>query len=196
MDEQSNNLALFLFEINSLRKIARSHRQTLLSDDISDNIGSHSFMVPSIGIFLAEKEGVDIGKVVSMCVTHDWKETRSGDQNWIHKKYVSVDQNAIGLDQFGLHQSTYVRDIVNEYEQRESLESIIAKDADVIAQIILLKEYALQGNAEAQLWLMGKDSQKPYSRIDSLKRDVSKQLAKAIYDCNVSDWWKDSYMKL
>ena len=33
----------FLLELGTMRKLARSHRQVLLTDDISDNISSHSF---------------------------------------------------------------------------------------------------------------------------------------------------------
>ncbi len=39
---------------------------------------------------------------------------------------------------------------MNEYKVRESLESKVAKDADILDQIFILKEYALTGHKEAQ----------------------------------------------
>src|SRR5690554_5356596 len=89
----------FLFEIGSLKKIARSHRQSFLTDDLSDNISSHSHRVSVIGYFLAKSEGANIEKVLTMCVFHDVGEARSGDQTWVHKKYVKVFEDEILNDQ-------------------------------------------------------------------------------------------------
>lgn len=186
-------LANFIFEISTLRKTARSHRQTLLTDDLSDNISSHSNQVTVIGIFLAEIEGAKIERVVCMCASHDWPETRSGDHNWIHKIYTQIDTERIIADQFLLHQSKFMQGIIAEYEERKTLESIIAKDADTIAQAVLLREYAMQGNKEALAWLEGKSNKGPYAWADRCKLDSAKELCKVIYDVNPSDWWKSSY---
>src|SRR3989304_1489360 len=68
------SLASFFFELGTLRKILRSHRQTLLTDDLSDNIASHSFRVTLIGWFLAKLEQADPYKVLLMCLFHDFSE--------------------------------------------------------------------------------------------------------------------------
>lgn len=187
-------MANFLFEISTLRKTARSHRQTLLTDDLSDNIASHSFQVTAFGIFLAEIEGAKIDRVVCMCTSHDWPETRSQDHNWVHKKYVTVDVDRIIADQFLLHQSPYMKEVIAEYEERKTLESIIAKDADTLGQLLLLKEYEQQGNKEATVWLKGKTNERPYAWVERLKLESAKELGRAIYDINPSDWWKGSYV--
>jgi putative hydrolase of HD superfamily len=72
-----SSLAKFLFEVGSLRKIARSHRQKFLTDDLSDNIASHSFRVIHIGYLLAKMEKADVSKVMLMCLYHDVGESRS-----------------------------------------------------------------------------------------------------------------------
>ena len=46
----------FLFEIGTLRKIPRAHQQVLLTQDLSDNIASHSYRVAMIAWFLAKME--------------------------------------------------------------------------------------------------------------------------------------------
>ncbi len=89
----------FLFEIGSLRKIPRAHRQSLLTEDVTDNISSHSYRVTHIGFMLAKLEKADPYKVMVMCLFHDIEETRSGDQNWINKRYVKVAHEEIRHDQ-------------------------------------------------------------------------------------------------
>lgn len=124
------NLAGFLFEIGTLRKIPRAHMQTLLTNDLSDNIASHSFRVSIIGWFLAQEEKIDPYKVTVMCLFHDVNEARSGDQNWIHKRYVKVFDDEISKDQLeNLPQSSKLRDLMEEYKKRKTKEAKIAKDA-------------------------------------------------------------------
>jgi len=77
MNKDIKEITHFLYEIGTLRKIARSHNQALLTSDISDNIASHSYRVTNIGWFLAKLEKVDPHKVVMMCLLHDTPETRT-----------------------------------------------------------------------------------------------------------------------
>lgn len=102
IDGSTKKLVSFFFEVGTLRKILRSHRQTLLTDDLSDNIASHSFRVSMIGWFLAAAEKADPHRVVMMCLLHDLEETRAGDQNWVHKKYVKVFEEEIREGQLEL----------------------------------------------------------------------------------------------
>ena len=89
------DISKFFYEMGTLRKVSRAHRQLLLTDDPSDNIASHTFRVCIIGMILAQLENVDIPKVVLMCLLHDITESRSGDQNWVNKKYVKVFEEEI-----------------------------------------------------------------------------------------------------
>jgi len=179
-------LAHFLYELGTLRKTARAHRQTLLTDDLSDNIASHSYRVAIIGWLLAELENANPDKIIKMCLLHDIAETRSNDQNWIHKRYVKVFENEITNDQLkNLPQETKFKKILSEYNKRETLESKIAKDADLIDQILLLKEYGWQGNKEAKEWLKGAEQGK------KLTTTSAKVLQKEIISQKPSDWWQN-----
>ena len=188
--EFPQKLSNFFFELGTLRKLARAHRQTLLTDDLSDNIASHSYRVVMIGWFLANLEQVDPYKVVTMCLFHDTGESRSGDQNWVHKKFVKVFDDEIHDSQlktlpFGekLHQ------VNREYHERKTKEAILAKDADLIDQILLLKEYAWQGNQEAASWLHKKITNNAQFR--NLKTTSAKKIARKIFTSRPSDWWSD-----
>lgn len=178
-------LANFFFEVGSLRKIARSHRQALLTDDLSDNIASHSYRVTVIGWFLAHLEKADPYQVVTMCLFHDISETRSGDQNWVNKKYVKAFEEEILADQFGnLPFNQELLQTNKEYQARDSLEAKIAKDADVIDQILLLKEYAWRGNKESAIWLRGKGG-----HFNLLQTESARRIAAKILSSKPSDWW-------
>lgn len=183
----TSEIIKFLYEIGTLRKIARSHRQNLYTDDLSDNIASHSYRVTMIGYVLSILEKVDTNKVIKMCLLHDTDETRSNDQNWIHKKYVKVFEDEIQLDQFkfaGKYKD--FENIKNEYNKRESKESLVAKDADMLDQILLLKEYAWAGNHEAKRWLSGRQE-------DFLSTKSAKKLYKEIKKQKPSDWWSNNW---
>ena len=191
-DKSEERLADFLFELGTMRKIMRIHRQTLLTDDMSDNIASHSFRAAMIGWLLAQKEGADPYKVVMMCLLHDFGETRSNDHNWVHKRYTKVFDEEIIDEQYNSLPFPELKDLAVEYKKRESVEAIIAKEADLIDQILLLKEYEWQGNKEAAIWLHGKDEDKRVSvQIKKLHLESAKELAQSIYDRNPSDWWGD-----
>lgn len=179
-----NKLAFFLFEIGSLRKIPRSHMQTLLTHDLSDNIASHTFRVALIGYFLAKQEKADPYKTLLMCLIHDLSEARSGDKNWVHKKYVKVFENEITQDQFQqLPSSTELLQLSQEYSERKTLESKIAKDADLVDQLLLEKEYSWAGNQEAREWSKSK------SAFKSMSTTSAKRLAKLVYKTRPSAWW-------
>lgn len=181
--------ANFLYEIGSLRKIARAHRQSLLTDDMSDNIASHTFRVAWIGWIIAKQEKADLYKVLLMCLLHDTSEARSGDQNWVHKKYVKVFETEIARDQlWGIPGENDLTKILNEYKARKTKEAKIAKDADLIDQILLLKEYEWAGNKEAADWL-GKNKGRGNMSYKLLVTKSGKGLAREILRQNPSDWW-------
>jgi len=173
----------FLFEAGTLRKLARSHRQRLLTDDLSDNIASHSFRVSLIGYILANLERADVSKVLLMCLFHDVPEARSNDLNWVHKKYVKVFENEIINDQLvGLPNCGELKEVAKEFNIRTTKESRIAKDADNIDQVLLLKEYYWAGNREAESWLKSRRQEK------LLYTDSAKYLLKLIYKQEPGAW--------
>lgn len=187
--KKQQRIADFLFEVGTMRKLARIHRQTLLTDDMSDNIATHSYRVSFIGWHLAKEEKADLYKTVMMCLLHDVAETRSGDHNWVHKKYVKVFDKEIAKDQLGTLPYPDFEELVDEYNKRTTKEAILAKDADLLDQILLLREYEWLGNREAGVWLRGKGKNKINAQLLNLKSTTAKALGKVILKKNPSDWW-------
>ncbi|MBI2623274.1 MAG: HD domain-containing protein [Candidatus Liptonbacteria bacterium] len=187
---RDEKLANFLFEAGTMRKLLRVHRQTLLTDDMSDNIASHSFRVALIAWALARKERADVGKVVLMALLHDLGEARSNDHNWVHKRYMKVFNDEIITEQLGGLPFGDLHMLAREYEARKKKEAIIAKDADLLDEILLLREYEWQGNREAMKWLYeGKGKLRTNAQLKKLKLKSSKELGRAIYEVEPSAWW-------
>lgn len=184
-------LADFLYELGTMRKVLRIHRQTLLSDDVSDNIATHSYRVTMIGWLLAEMEGADKYKTVMMCLLHDAGEIRTNDHNWVHKRYSKTYDDEVLEEQLGSLPFRELFELGAEYEKRESREAVIAKDADMIDQILLLREYEWQGNKEAAIWLRGKNGVDSSRHLTALKTDSARELAQSILDRDPSDWWNE-----
>lgn len=183
-----SRIANFLFEIGTMRKLPRMHRQPLLTDDTSDTIASHSFRVAMIAWFLAKKEKADLYKAVMMALTHDMGEARTGDHNWIHKRYVKIFEDEVNKEQLGTLPYDDLKELADEYAKRDSKEAIIAKNADILDQILLLREYEWQGNQEAKLWLYGKNK-KGQSQLSKLTLPSARALGKELYRVSPSEWW-------
>ncbi|MDO8590212.1 MAG: HD domain-containing protein [bacterium] len=190
-DSNEQKIVRFLFEMGTMRKLPRMHRQTLLTDDMSDNIATHSYRATLIGWFLAKMEKADPYKVVMMCLTHDMGEVRTGDHNWIHKKYVKIFDEEIKAEQLGTLPFGDLKEIADEYDKRESVEAIIAKEADLIDQLFLLREYVWQGNKEALIWLEGKPGEggEKDKYLERFKTKSGKALAKIALSEDPSSWW-------
>ncbi len=190
-NKNQDKITNFLYEIGTMRKLMRIHRQVLLTDDMSDSIASHSYRVTMISWFLAKEEGADPYKTVMMSLLHDVAEVRSNDHNWIHKKYVKIYEDEITNEQLGSLPYSDLKDFIDEYEKRESKEAILAKEADVLDQILLLREYAWSGNKEANVWLYGKGKAKVNAQLEKLKTKTGKKLGESIYKVGPSDWWNN-----
>lgn len=184
-------IANFLFEIGTMRKLPRMHRQMLLTADDSDTIASHSYRVAIIAWILAKQEGADPYKSVMMALLHDIAEARTGDHNWVHKKYVKVFEDEVHKEQLHGMPFPELKEFIDEYEKRESKEALVAKHADLLDQVLLLREYQWQGNQEANVWLNGKGKAKGNAQLNKLTLKKAKELGKAICSTSPSAWWDD-----
>ncbi|MCP6718778.1 MAG: HD domain-containing protein [Patescibacteria group bacterium] len=169
----------FLFEIATLRRLTRSHRQMI--QEVSDNISDHCFRVAIIGMILANLEKCDANKVLKMCLFHDIPEARTGDANFINKQYVDLrEEEAINDQMKGLPIADEVLDLHREFEERKSKESIVARDADLLDQMVLQQEYFYKDKKNRKIW-------HDHSEKD-LKTESAKELAKKIRESNPFEW--------
>jgi len=85
------DLADFLFEVGMLKKTPRSGFQFLGSG--SESVAEHVLQTLYIGYVLCKLEpAVNELTVLRLCLVHDLPEARTGDMNYMNKKYVTVDE--------------------------------------------------------------------------------------------------------
>jgi putative hydrolase of HD superfamily len=177
------NIAHFLFELGMLKRTPRSGFQFLGSG--SETVAEHIFRATLIGYTLARLDGqADPGRVVLLCLFHDVPEARTGDLNYVNKKYLRADETRavedlartlpFGDDYRALHA---------EFTAKQSREARLAHDADQLEMILALKEHKDLGNRYADEWF-------PFS-LQRLQTDVAKRLAETIWNTDSSRWWFD-----
>ena len=88
----------FLFEVGMLKKTPRTGYQFLGSG--KESVADHSFRTAVIGYILATQQpAADRNRVVLMCLFHDFPEARTGDHNYVNKRYVTADEDGALRDQ-------------------------------------------------------------------------------------------------
>lgn len=175
----SKKIVNYFFEIASLRRLTRSHRQVI--EEVSDNVSDHSFRVAIIGMILAKLENCDENKVIKMCLFHDVAEARIGDANFINQQYVDLHEEEARKDQAeGLPIGKEVLEFLNEYGRLQTKESIIAKDADLLDQMVLQQEYFYNDKKNGKRWQDHTEK--------GLKTESAKVLAKKIRLSNPFGW--------
>lgn len=175
----TDKIVNFFFEVASLRRLTRSHRQAI--SEVNDNISDHSFRVAVIGMMLAELEKCDANKVLKMCLFHDLPEARTGDANFVNQQYLKIyEEDALKDQMDNLPIADEVMDLFKEYEKQETKEAILAKDADKLDQMILQQEYFYKDKENRIIW--------HNHTLKSLKSETAKKLADNIMVTNPLDW--------
>ena len=143
----------FLFEVGMLKKTPRTGYQFLGSG--GESVADHSFRTAVIGYVLASQEPeADRNKVVLMCLFHDFPEARTGDHNYVNKRYVKTDEERAVSDQVrGLVFRDEIIGLTREFNSCDTLEARLAKDADQLDLILELKGQLDSGNPNAEEWL-------------------------------------------
>ena len=176
-----HDIANLLFEAGMLARTPRTGLQFLGSGQQS--VAEHSFRVAFIGYVLGQiEEDVDADRVVKLCLLHDLPEARTGDHNYMNKKYVHVDEDkAIGDITKTIPFGPDIKEALAEFKKMETKESLLANDADQLELIVLLKERRDLGNKYADEWIS-------YA-IKRLKTGVAKKLADTITTTDSTQWW-------
>jgi putative hydrolase of HD superfamily len=175
------NIANFLFEVGMLKKTPRTGLQFLGSGE--ESVAEHVFRVAIIGYALARLHSdVDELKILKMCFLHDLPEARTGDLNYVNKKYVIADEKKAVQDlaetiPFG----TNIQEMIEEFNQAETIEARLANDADQLELILMLKEHKDLGNRYAEEWIS--------FALKRLRTETAQDLARAILETDSTSWW-------
>jgi len=175
------NIANFLFEAGMLKRTPRSGFQFLGTG--AESVAEHIFRTTYIGYSLAKlAQGVDVDRMIKMCLFHDLPEARTGDLNYVNKKYVEANEKKAIEDLAAtLPFGDEIRELVLEFNEGKTGEAKLARDADQLEMILALKEYKDLGNTYAEEWLA--------FSLKRLQTDAAKELAKVILETDSSLWW-------
>lgn len=146
----------FIFETGVLKRAARTG-WWFAGIRNPETIAEHSFRTAIIGMMLAAMEGADPARVSMMCLLHDTQETRITDIPHIARRYVTAAPNTeITADQVAACPPAVadaVKAAVAEYETGETLEAVVARDADKLECLVQAVEYRHQGTNGVQRWI-------------------------------------------
>ncbi len=147
------NIAKFIFELGMLKKTPRTGYQFLGRG--GENVAAHSFRTAMIAFILARLHGqADVWRTVALALVHDLAEARTGDHNYVNRRYIQVDELKVAADQVqGLPFGQEVLEYLSEFEAAETIEAQLARDADQLDLIYELKAHHDLGNSYAVRWI-------------------------------------------
>lgn len=174
-------IADFLFEVGMLKRTPRSGFQFLGTG--KETVAEHSLRCAVIGYTLSRMSGTsDTSKIVLMCLFHDLVEARTGDLNYVNKRYVTTDEASalrdMTSDLFFGHE---IRELTEEFNAKITFESLLANDADQIEMILQLKELGDLGNPYSGEWIL--------TVTKRLRTEEGEQLCRSIMNTDFSAWW-------
>ncbi|MBW2086851.1 MAG: HD domain-containing protein, partial [Deltaproteobacteria bacterium] len=104
--------------------------------------------------------------------------------NYVNKQYVKVDEVRAGADfAANVPCGPEIEALLEEFRARETLESLLANDADQLDLAVELKEKQDLGNRYAAEWLTFAQKR--------VKTEVGQDLFQAIMETDWAQWWFD-----
>lgn len=188
-DAQAKGTAGYLLEMGMLKRAKRSGWWIAGVKD-PETIAEHSFRTAIIGSVLAMMEGADPAKVSLLCLFHDTQETRVSDIPHIGRRYLEAMPNEkVTADQLAdAHPAVAsgVQRVVEEYEHGDSIEVVVAHDADKLECLVQAVEYREQGYQNVQNWID--------SSLSKLKTASAQALAEAALNMTSLEW-QQTYLR-
>jgi putative hydrolases of HD superfamily len=172
----------YLNEIGMLNRTPRSGFMFLGSG--SQSVSQHMYRMLHIAFLLTRISDVKVDELhlLNLVMFHDLPEARTGDHNYVNKKYVREDLDGLLVE--GARQWPYGDEItacIREFETHETPVARIASDADQLELLLMLKEQSDLGNPHVEDWVT--------SLLARLKTDAGKQLAQEILATRWDEWW-------
>lgn len=188
MSEDLGRLVDFLFEAMMLKRTPRTGYAFLGHG--RENVAEHSFGVTVLAFTLVRMNGrADLTRTLKLALFHDLAEARTGDLNYMNKRYVSMDEDQALADAVsGLPFEGELLENWREWRAGESLEARLAHDADQLDMVLELHRLETLGSREAKDWLF-------YAQ-KRLKTHDGRQLFEEIVCSDPSHWWfekRDDY---
>ncbi len=146
----SRNSFFLIQQAGALLQMPRAHRRNLWTS--FDTIASHSYHVATIAYVLCKMEWLSDEQAMKWCtigVFHDLAEARTGDHDFVAKKYNDCNEDQAVSDQFtNVDWGPWLQALLDTYEHRTDPISKCVKDADQLAQMYHERVLMRQGNKD------------------------------------------------
>jgi putative hydrolases of HD superfamily len=174
--EDAEALAGFAYELGLLKRIRRSGWWHAGVRD-PESVAEHTMRTAHLAALIAAEEGADPARAAFLALWHDSQETRTGDLPHTATAYLTKpDPRQITADQteqLPERSRRMVRDAVDEYETRQTLEARCAKDADKLEMLLQAVEYREAGVQRTEGW------------IDSARKDLNTETSRRIAEAAI-----------
>ena len=155
-----------------------------------ESVAEHSFGVVVLAFTLVRLNGrADLLRTLRLALFHDLAEARTGDLNYMNKRYATPDEDqALADATSGLPFGPEILEGWAEWRAGQTLEARLAADADQLDMILELRRLQTLGSAGAADWLF-------YAQ-KRLKTDEGRQLYEEIAQADPTRWWfekRDDY---
>lgn len=186
--KQTKQLANLIYEAANVKRMLRTGWQRL--GDNEEGVGEHSFMTAVISYLLARQingqgnpdRQVSMEKILVMSIFHDFHEGRTGEMDKVAKLYMTRHEDKANADIFSEVDGELLQ-LLNEYEAKQTLESLVVYEANVIAFGVECKILMERGNTHAKEWM---DANSLRVRLAE-----SVELMALLSKTDSQDWWKD-----
>ncbi len=173
-DEESREIANFLFEVGNLKRIKRSGWWLAQIKD-PESVAEHSHRCSIVALIIAKMEGLNDEECTRICAAasiHDLHETRILDLNKVSARYVEItDEKTFEVEKEQREKMPKeIKKLFEKLLQLSEKEKTILKDADYLECAIQAKEYLENGHLDCLEW------------IESVEKRLKTKSAKAILD--------------
>jgi len=181
---ENKNILNFFFELGQLRRIEHEGWR-LAGIDHPESVADHTLRAAQVAYVLAHMEGYqNPAEVCAIVVFHDIGECRVGDIHKVANRYVTSDEGRAVKEQLEkldvLGEDIY--SLWKQVEHKDTKAGIIAKDADLLEQAVMGKEYLERGYTFAQDWINNVSKR--------LQTKSAKRLLAGLKDSHSNDWWQ------
>jgi putative hydrolases of HD superfamily len=143
-----------------------------------ESVAEHTVRAAQLAMMIAAEEGADPARAALLALLHDSQETRTGDLPHTAAAYLTKPApRGITADQtehLPARSRDVIRGAVDEYESRQTLEALCAKDADKLDMLLQAVEYRDTGVRRVDGW------------IDSARKDLKTETARRIGEAAIS----------
>ena len=187
MSRSINKKILDLFaEAGALKRVKRSG-WWMTGSPTDESVAEHSFRCAVIGYVLAGMEKADPYKVLLMTLFNDIHEARIGDSHKVAHRYIDVrsaEKRAFTdqVDSLPAFLGKELSGMRKEYDGQETIESLIARDADILECLIQAKEFLDMGFKKAEKFFKTAPSH--------LVTESARELWKTALNWDSGEWWE------